>query len=214
MKHRSPKSAIRPSVTFLGPGTFLCLERNCIGSKWRVLLRILSWRDSAGCWACWNCVPGFSFLNNSEFSLAWRLARNTLPLNDWTFRACLADITDRPRCGSVLEETALNVFYYCERVRPFWSHIGEWTARVSPKQLVLLDVSYVVDNVVAPYQGQKHVVFLVILAVAWMVIWETRKKELYDGANFSHRDLILFFRHQLMVNIRCDRKRLDHIIFD
>ena len=39
-----------------------------------------------------------------------------------------------------------------------------------------------------------------------MVIWMMR--------NFSHRDLILFFRHQLKVKIRCDRKCLDCIIFD
>ena len=57
-------------------------------------------------------------------------------------------------------------------------------------------------------------VFLAILAVATMVIWTTRKKELYDDANFSHRDLILYFRYQLKVKIRCDRKRLDRITFD
>ena len=77
---------------------------------------------------------------------------------------------------------------------------------------MLLDVGYVVENVDPPYE--KCVVFLVILAVARMVIWTTRKKGLYDGANFSHRDLILFFRHQLRVKIRCDRKRLDRITFD
>ncbi len=47
-----------------------------------------------------------------------------------------------------------------------------------------------------------------------MVIWTTRKKGLYDDANFSHCDLILFFRHQLKVKIRCDRKRLDRITFN
>ena len=83
-----------------------------------------------------------------------------------------------------------------------------------PKQLVLLDVGYVVDNVGPPYQGEKRVVFLAILAVARMVIWEKQNKGLYDGANFSHRDLILFFRRQLRVKIRCDRKRLDRITFD
>ena len=35
-----------------------------------------------------------------------------------------------------------------------------------------------------------------------------------ESANFSLRDLILFFRHQLRVKIRCDRKRLDRITFD
>ena len=69
-----------------------------------------------------------------------------------------------------------------------------------------LDVGYVVDNVSPPFQGEKRVVFLVILAVARMVIWQTRNKGLYEGANFSYRDLILFFRHQLRVKIRCDRK--------
>ena len=56
-------------------------------------------------------------------------------------------------------------------------------------------------------------VFLVILAVARMVIWQTRNKGLYAGANFSYFDLILFFRHQLSVKIRCDRRRLYRIIF-
>ena len=58
---------------------------------------------------------------------------------------------------------------------------------------MLLDVGYVVDNVLPPFQGEKRVVFLAILAVARMVIWTTRKKGLYDDANFSHRDLILYF---------------------
>ena len=78
-------------------------------------------------------------------------------------------------------------------------------------QLVLLDVGYVVDNILPPFQGEKRVVFLAILAVARMVIWTTRNKGLYDDANFSHRDL--YFRHQLRVKIRCDRKRLDRITF-
>ena len=94
-------------------------------------------------------------------------------------------------------------FYYCERVRPFCSHVGEWTARFSVKQLVLLDAGYVVNNVVPPYQGEKHVLFLAILAVAGMVIWKMQNKGLYNSANFSHRDLLSFFRHQLRVKIRC-----------
>ena len=120
---------------------------------------------------------------------------------------------DCPRCGNELEETAEHAFYYCERVRPFWDHVGEWTARIEPKQLMLLDVGYVVDNVLPPFQGEKHVVLLAILAVARMVIWTTRNKGLYDDANFSHRDLVLYFRQLLRVKIRCDRKRLDRITF-
>ena len=117
------------------------------------------------------------------------------------------------RCGSGQEETVEHTFYYCDRVRPFWDHVGEWTARIERKQLVLLDVGYVVDNVLPPSKGEKRMVFLAILAVARMVIWTTRNKGLYDDANFSHRDLVLNFRHQLRVKIRCDRKRLDRITF-
>ena len=79
---------------------------------------------------------------------------------------------------------------------------------------MLLDVCYVVDNVLPPFQGEKCVVFLLILAVDRMVIWTTRNKGLYDDGNFSHRDLVLYFRHQPRIKIRCDRKRLDRITFD
>ena len=109
-------------------------------------------------------------MNNSEFSLTWWLVRNALPLVALNYKAGLADMPDCALCGSGLEETAVHAFYYCERVRPFWDHVGEWTARIEPKQLVLLDVGYVVDNVLPPYQGEKRVVFLAILAVAKMVI--------------------------------------------
>ena len=126
----------------------------------------------------WNWAPGSSFLNNSKFSLTWRLARNALPLVGLNYRVGLADMPDCARCGSGLEETAEHAFYYCERVHPFWDHVGEWTARIEPKQLVQLDVGYVVDNVLPPFQGEKCAVFLAILAAARMVIWTTRKKGL------------------------------------
>ena len=162
----------------------------------------------------WHWTPVSGFLNNSEFSLTGRLARNALPLLGLNFRGGLADILDNGCCSIGLEETVEHAFYYCERVRSFWDHVGKWTARVEPKQLVLLNVGYIVDNVLPPFQGEKRVMFLAILAVARMVIWKMRKKRLYDNASFSHRDLILFFRHQLRVKIRCERKRLDCIKFD
>ena len=162
----------------------------------------------------WNRAPGSSFLNNSEFLLTWWLARNASLLLDLDFRAGLADMPDCGRCGSDSEETAEHAFYYCGRVRSFWDHVGEWTARIEPKKLVLLDVGYVVDTVFPSFQGEKCVVFLAILAVARMVIWTTQKKGLYDDANFFHRDLVLYFRHQHRVKIRCDRKHLDRITFD
>ena len=77
---------------------------------------------------------------------------------------------DCARCSSGLEETAEHASYYYERIHPFWDRVGEWTALIEPKLLVLLDVGYVVDNVLPPFQGEKRVVFLAILAVARMVI--------------------------------------------
>ena len=104
----------------------------------------------------WNWAPESSFLNNSEFSLTWRRAWNALPLLDLNYRAGLADMSDCARRGSGLEETAEHAFYDCERFPPFWDHIGEWTARIEPKQLVLLDIGYVVDNIISPFQGEKR----------------------------------------------------------
>ena len=117
-------------------------------------------------------TPGSSFLNNSEFSLTWRLADNALPLLSLNFRADLADMPDCARCSSGLEETAEHAFYHCERVRAFWDHVKEWTARIEPKQFMLLVAGYVVDNFLPPFQ-EKRVAFLANLAVARMVIWMT-----------------------------------------
>ena len=130
----------------------------------------------------WNWAPGSNFLNNSGFALTWRLIRNALPLLGLNYRADQTDMPDCACCGSGLEETAEHAFYSCERVRTFWDHIGELTARIDSKQAVLLDVGYVVNNVLPPFQDEKRVVFQAILAVARMVIWTTRKKGLYDDA--------------------------------
>ena len=154
MKHCSPASAVRPSVTFLGPVTLFGLERNCIGSGG---FRFKSSRGMTQLVAgeiCsqWNWPPGSGFLNNSEFLPTRRLARNALPLNYRALSASVADMPDCPRCGSSLEETALHAYYYCERVSPFWNNVEEWTACIDPKQLVLVDLGYVVENVDPPYQ--------------------------------------------------------------
>ena len=161
----------------------------------------------------WNWAPGSSFLNNSEFSLTWWLARNALPLRDLNYKASLADMPDCPRCASGLEETAEHAFYNCERVHPFWNHVGEWTARIEPKQLVLLDVGYVVDNVLPPFQGEKRMVFLAILAVARMVIWTTWNKDCMTMQTFLI--VIWFCIFGISWGSKSDaiEKRLDRITF-
>ena len=79
---------------------------------------------------------------------------------------------------------------------------------------ILAGVGYIVDNVYPLYRVKKRMVFLAFQAVARMVIWETRKNVLYDGANSPTFNLILFFRHQLRVKIKCDWKSLGCITFD
>ena len=93
-------------------------------------------------------------------------------------------------CSRDHEETTLHGFYYSEQVCIFWSHVGEWMAHIDPKQLLLLNIGYIRDNVDPPYWGKKCVVFLRTLAVTQMGIWMMRKNGLYDCANFSHYDLI------------------------
>ena len=122
----------------------------------------------------------------------------------WTSKAGRADMPDCPHCSSGLEEAAQHTFYY------FWEHV----THIEPKQLMLFNIGCIVDKVLPPLQGEKSVVFLTILAVARMAIWMTWKMGLYDDANFSYCDLILFFRHQFKVKIRCNIKHLDHIKFD
>ena len=126
----------------------VCIQRtrNGVGSASDPLSERCGWTAEEIC-SHWNWAPESSFLDNSEFTLTWRLARNALSLLDSDFRAGLPDMPDCARCGSGLEETAEHAFYHCERVCPFWDHVEEWTARIEPKQLVLLDAGYVVDNV-------------------------------------------------------------------
>ena len=52
-------------------------------------------------------------------------------------------------------------------------HSSQQGNHVETKHLVLLDLGYVVDNVLPQFQGDKRVVFLAILAVATMVIGMT-----------------------------------------
>ena len=215
-KHCLSMNAIRPFINFLGSVTFHGLGKTVSGTSggfhFGPSLRA-AWLDGGGCPLPLELGARFWLLEQFRVLATWRLAWNALSILCLDFKAGLADMPACPHCISGLEEMAEHAFYYCEWVCPFWDHIRERMARIERKQPVLFDVGYVIDNVLPLLQGEKHVVFLVILAIARMVIWTTWKKGLYDDANFSHPDLILFFRHQLRVKIRCDRKCLDCITF-
>ena len=80
-----------------------------VGSATDPLVERLGW-SAEEIRSQWNWAPGSGFLNNSEFSLTGRLARNALALNDWAYRACLADMSDFARCSNGQEETASHAF--------------------------------------------------------------------------------------------------------
>ena len=55
--------------------------------------------------------------------------------------------------------------------------------------------------------------FLCLLGIMRVVIWTTRKKELYDDESFSSQTLVAFYKHQIRVKIRPEGKRLSLLEF-
>ena len=68
------------------------------------------------------------------------------------------------------------------------------------------------SNVVPNFNRQEHYVFLCLLGIMNVVIWMTRKKELYEDESFSSQTLI-FLKHQIKVQIHSERKRLSSLEF-
>lgn len=158
----------------------------------------------------WSWAPGADYLSNSEFSLTWRLARNALHVNKILYKMNRAELPYCTRCNSETDETTVHAFVHCEKLRPLWDYVHEVIMRMEPRTVFLsLDAGYICGNEVPKWSRTKQEVFRTLLAVARMVIWQTRLKELYDGESFTPEQLILCFKHQLRVKIRCQRKSLD-----
>ena len=81
-------------------------------------------------------------------------------------------------------------------------------ACVDPKQLVLLDVGYIVDNVDPPWKGVSC-----DPSCGSNDDLDDAKEGFICRYKLSHRDLIFFFR-QLRVKCRCDRKPWERITFN
>ena len=111
-----------------------------------------------------------NYLTNTEFSFTGRLARNVLPFADCAFNAGLAHMTDCSRCSGEFDETTEYAFYHCKQVHPYGDNVGEVTARIYPKQLVLLDADYTVEIFNPQWTGVKRRVFSSIQAVSRLVI--------------------------------------------
>lgn len=111
----------------------------------------------------WSWVPAADYLSNPEFSLSRQLIRNTLPINDVTFRWGEAVCH---QCDLDLEETALHAFYNCPQVQTFWDYVDELTACITPNWLVSINLTYALP----PFSGVKRTVFFMLLAVARIVV--------------------------------------------
>ena len=130
----------------------------------------------------WKWTLDLSYLNNFEFSLPWRVARNTLPLANMFFKVCTAEVPDCTRC--------LNIPSSANRSTHFGEHVGEVSVCIDPKQNVQLDVAYIVHNIDLPRTDRKRKVLLAIPGAARIVIWTIQLKRLYNGVNFSYYDPI------------------------
>ena len=137
---------------------------------------------------------GASFGLHEQFWVHAHLetSSESVSLRDWALKANLADLPDCTRWGRGEDNMDVHAFYFCEGVYPFCRHVEEYMAHIDPKQLELLDVVYVVDNVEPPWKGEKRTVFLAIQALDHMVIWTTQKKGVYDGAQLFDHYLIFF----------------------
>ena len=87
-----------------------------------------------------------------------------------------------------------------------------WSAS-SMESFFVLEASSVCSNVVPRLNRQEHYVFLCLLGVMRVVIWTTRMKELCEDESFSSQTLVAFFKHQIKVKIRSERKRLSSLEF-
>ena len=158
----------------------------------------------AECCLLWPWAPRMRCLNNDEASLTWLVIRNALWVGKKLFSAQQAISPKCGRCGD---------FFHCPVVRPLCKLLEGYMVRILNGKFFVLEASSVYSNVVPKLNRQEHYVFICLLGVMGVVIWTTRKKELYEDKSFSSQTLVAFFKHQIKVKIRSERKRLSSLEF-
>ena len=157
----------------------------------------------------WPWAPRMRCLNNDEASLTWLVIRNAL----WVGKKLLAaQQAISPECGD-LEETIGHAFFQCPVVRPLCKLLEGYMVHILNGKFFVLEASSVCSNVVPKLNRQEYYLFLCLLGVMRVVIWTTRKKELCEDESFSSQTLVAFFKHQIKVKIRSERKRLSSLEF-
>ena len=153
----------------------------------------------------WPWTPGLKCLNNTEASLTWLVIRGALWIGK---RLCGAGLVKSPncvRCGEEVE-TIGHAFFHCKIVVPLCKFVEDLMVRMLRGKFFVLEASSVCSNVAPPLSKTEHYVFLCLLGIMRVVIWTTRQKEVYEGQKFSSSLLICYFKHQLKVKIRTERK--------
>ena len=156
----------------------------------------------------WPWAPRMRCLNNDEASLTWLVIRNALWVGKKLFAAQQVISPECGRCGD-LEETISHTFFHCPVVRPLCKLLEGYMVRILNGKFFVLEASSVCSNVVPRLNRQEHYVFLCLLGVMRVVIWTTRMKELCEDESFSAQTLVAFYKHQIKVKIRSERKRLE-----
>ena len=144
----------------------------------------------------WPWDPGMRCLNNDEASLTWLVIRNTLWVGKKLFSAQLVISPECGRCGD-LKESIDHAFFHCPVVRPLCNFLEGYMICILNGKFFVLKASSVCSNVVPKLNRQEHYVILCLLGIMRIVIWTTRKKELYDDESFSSQTLVAFYKHQI-----------------
>ena len=92
--------------------------------------------------------------------------------------------------GAVLWRSLLTMLSFTA-----WS-CSHYTSFLKVSWFFVMEASSVCSNVVPELNRQEHYVFLCLLGIMRVMIWTTRKKELYDDESFSSRTLVIFYKHQ------------------
>ena len=159
----------------------------------------------------WPWAPRMRCLNKDEASLTWLVIRNALWVSKKLFSAQQAISPECDWCGD-LEESIGHAFFHCPVVQPLYKLLEGYMVRILNGKFFVLEASSVCSNVVPKLNRQEHYVFLCLLGAMRVVIWTTRK-ELYEDESFSSQTLVAFFKHQIKVKIRSERKRLSSLEF-
>ena len=160
----------------------------------------------------WPWAPRMRCLNNDEASLTWLVIRNALWVSKRLFTADLANSRGCVRCGGGIESMA-HAFFHCPAVQPLCKLLEGFMVRMLRGGFFVLEASSVCSNVVPSLDRKIHYVFLCLLGIMRVVIWTTRNMVVHEGESFSSWALVAFYKHQIKVKIKSERKRLSSVVF-